>query len=165
MASFTFNAAEVEPSAPAGVIPAGTYLAQVTESDLKMLKSGNGDGLSLTFSILDGEFKNRKVWTNLNVRHTNPEAQRIGQQQLSTLCHALGVLNMTDTAQLHNRPVKIRVKIRKDEQYGDKNEVAGYEPASGNGIANAPTAPRFNPAAPAPQAAPATGAPSKAPWM
>jgi hypothetical protein len=153
MANFVFDATTVEPSAPSGPIPAGTYLAHVIESDLKQLKSGNGTGLSLTFQILDGEFKNRRVWTNLNVQHTNIEAQKIGQQQLSTLCHLLGVPKLTATEQLHNKPVKIRVKIRQDATYGDKNEVAGYE-AAGGASATAPVA-----------AAQPAAAPAKAPWM
>lgn len=153
MANFNFDAATVEPSAPSGPIPAGNYLAQVIESDLKPLKSGNGMAIALTFQILDGEYKNRRVWTNLNVQHVKPEVQKIGQQQLSTLCRAVNVMQLKDTAQLHNKPVVIRVKIRVDEQYGDRNEVNGYEAVGSS----------------APQAAPAYAAsaaqPSKkAPW-
>jgi hypothetical protein len=152
MANFTFDATTVEPSAPSGPIPAGTYLAHVIESDLKALKSGNGTGLALTFQIIDGEFKNRRVWSNLNVQHTNPKAQEIGQQQLSTLCRCLNVPKLTATEQLHNKPVKVRIKIRTDAQFGDKNEIAGFDPASG-----VPAQAQVVAAAPAAQA--------KAPWM
>lgn len=149
MASFSFDSTAVEPSAPSGPIPAGTYLAHVTESDLKSLKSGNGMGLSLTFVILDGEFVNRRIWTNLNVQHTNATAQQIGQQQLSALCRAVAVPRLQDTTQLHSKPVKITVKIRKQDGYEDKNEITGYEPAVSNGAApsfTAPAAPAANPA-------------------
>lgn len=131
MATIQFDATAVEPQQSLDPIPAGTYLAQVTESDLRPLKSGNGDGMQLTFEVLDGPFAHRKVWANLNVRHNNESAQRIGQQQLSALCHAAGVLRLADTTQLHNKPVRIRVAIRKDEQYGDKNEIKGFEAAAG----------------------------------
>jgi hypothetical protein len=151
MAKFTFDATTVEPSAPTGPIPAGTYLAHVIESDLKALKSGNGTGLALTFQILDGEFKNRRLWANLNVQHSNPEAQKIGQQQLSSLCRAVNAVKLNNSEELHFKPVKIRVKIRVDAQYGDKNEIAGYEPATGT-----TSAPSF-------QSAPQTAAPASAP--
>jgi len=105
MASFTFDATAVEPQQSSGPIPAGTYLAQVIESDLKHLKSGNGMGLALTFQIIDGEHKNRRLWANLNVQHSNPTAQQIGQQQLSSLCRALNVPQLKDTTQLHNKPL------------------------------------------------------------
>ena len=164
MASFTFDATAVEPQQSNGPIPAGTYLAQVIESDLKHLKSGNGMGLALTFQILDGEHKNRRLWTNLNVQHSNPTAQQIGQQQLSSLCRALNVPQLKDTIQLHNKPLKVRVKIRIDATYGDKNEITAYEPAAAGFSANAAPFQQQAAQAQAPtQAAPA--APAKAPWM
>ena len=162
MATFQFDATAVEPQQSSGPIPAGTYLAQVIESDLKHLKSGNGMGLALTFQIIDGEHKNRRVWENLNVQHSNSETQRIAQAQLSSLCRAVNVPQLKDTTQLHNKPLKIRVKIRIDAKYGDSNSVASFEPAS-SGASYAPS-PAFN--QPAQQAAPATqSAPAKAPWM
>ena len=159
MASFTFDATAVEPQQSSVPIPAGAYLAQVIESDLKRLKSGNGMGLALTFQIIDGEHKNRRLWANLNVQHSNPTAQQIGQQQLSSLCRALNVPQLKDTTQLHNKPLKVRVKIRIDAAYGDKNEVTAYEPAAAGFTANSAS---FQQQAPS-QAAPS--APAKAPWM
>ena len=131
MASFSFDPSAVEPPQSNSPIPAGTYLAHVTESDLKPLKSGNGMGLSLTFQILDGEHKNRKIWMNLNVQHSNPTAQQIGQSQLSALCHAVQVQKMRDTNELHGKPVKIKTKIRKQDGYDEKTEITGFEAATG----------------------------------
>ncbi len=152
MANFQFDATAVEPQQSLDPIPAGTYLAQVTESALRPLKSGNGDGLQLTFEVLDGPFARRKVWMNLNVRHNNGTAQQIGQQQLSALCHAVGVLRLADTTQLHNKPVRIRVAIRKDEQYGDKNEIKGFEAAAGVAAPSLAAQKSAPPRAPAPWA-------------
>ena len=162
MASFSFDSSAVEPQQSNSPIPAGTYLAHVTESDLKPLKSGNGMGLSLTFQILDGEHKNRKIWMNLNVQHSNPTAQQIGQSQLSALCHAVQVQKMRDTNELHSKPVKIKVKIRVDAQYGDKNEVTGFEAATGA----SPAAFNAKQPAAAPAAAPwqASNSAATAPW-
>lgn len=134
MAQIQFDASTVEPQQSFDPVPAGTYTAHIVESDLRPLKSGNGNGLSLTFEIIEGPFERRKVWANLNVQHTNPEAQRIGQQQLSSLCHAVGVMRLADTTQLHGKPLRIRVAIRKDEQYGDKNDIKGFEAAGVPGI-------------------------------
>lgn len=148
MAQLSFNAATVAPQQSYTPIPAGVYLAQAVESDVRNLKSGNGQALAITFEVTQGQYAGRKVFANLNVRHTNPDAERIGQSQLSALCHAVGVINLQDSVQLHMRPVMIRVKIRKDEsgQYGDKNEVSGFEaPAQGAAAAGMPGA--FPPAA------------------
>jgi len=161
MAFFSFNAATVAPDVSRDLIPAGTYNARIIESDVKPLKSGNGDGLSLTFELLDGPNVKRRVWASLNVKHNNPTAQSIAQQQLSSICHATGVMNLQETSQLHNRPLKIRVKIRKDDAYGDKNEIGGYEPAGGSAI---PPIQTQQMQAPQMQAtAPAAG-PKPSPW-
>jgi hypothetical protein len=66
------------------------------------------------------------------------------------------VLKLTDSVQLHMKPVRIRVKVRKDEtgQYGDRNEVTGYEAAAGVTLPPAAASAPFAPAAqPAPAAA------------
>ncbi len=155
MAHFSFDASTVAPQAVTGPIPAGTYLAHCTESDVGPLKSGNGTGLKMTFEILDGQYKGRRVWENLNIQHTNEDTQRIAQSQLSALCHAVNVIKLEDTAALHFKPVKITVVVREAQgQYQANNNIKGYESAGG-------ATPAF---APASEAAPAAAAPaSKAP--
>ena len=132
MAQFQFDASTVAPQAPTGPLPAGTYLAHITESDVQPLKSGNGLGLKLTFEIIEGQFKGRRVWENLNIQHTSEETQRIAQGQLSALCHAVNVIKVMDTAALHFKPVKINVTVREAQgQYKASNNIKGYESASG----------------------------------
>ena len=156
MAILNFDASTVTPdSTSISPVPAGIYVAQVVDSDVKPLKSGNGDALSLTFKILDGPHINRQVWASLNIRHSNAQAQQIAQAQLSALCHAAGVIRLQDSAMLHNRPVRIRVKVREaDGQYAARNEVTGFEAIPGGAApaaapwAAAPAAPAANTAAP-----------------
>lgn len=155
MAQLNFNAATVQPSQSFDPLPAGDYIAQITESSIKPTKAGTGMMLNLTWTVLDGQFANRKIFDRINVANQNPEAERIGQQQLSAICHAVGVLNLQDSNQLHGRPCKIKVKVRKDEQYGDSNEVkgvsavAGAAPAAAGAPWQASAAPAASPAAPA----------------
>ena len=59
MALLNFNADEVAPSTSHDPIPAGKYQAVITDSELKMTKSGTGSYLELTFEITDGEFEKR----------------------------------------------------------------------------------------------------------
>jgi len=115
------------------------------------LKSGNGEGLKLTFEVIDGQFKGRKVYENLNIRHTSEDTQRIAQSQLSALCHAVNVIKLMDTAALHFKPVRINVTVREAVgQYKASNNIKGYE-AAGGGISAPVTAPTA-PQAPAPVA-------------
>lgn len=136
MAHFNFDASQVAPQQNAGPLPAGTYLAHITESDVQPLKSGNGEGLKLTFEVIDGQQKGRKVWENLNIRHSNEDTQRIAQSQLSALCHAVGVIKLMDTSSLHFKPVKISVVVREAQgQYKASNNIKGYESAGGSSAA------------------------------
>lgn len=166
MAAINFNAASVAPQQSFEPLPAGDYIAQITESSIKPTKSGTGMVLNLTWTILDGQYTNRKVFDRVNVANQNPEAERIGQSQLSAICHAIGVMNLQDSNQLHGRPCKIKLKVRKDDQYGDSNEVKGV-----SAVGNMPSAGQvpFAPQQQAPAAAPwgqqpAAPAPAAAPW-
>ena len=139
MAQFNFDASQVAPQASTGPLPAGVYLAHIVESDVQPLKSGNGKGLKLTFEVIDGQFKGRKVWENLNIQHTNEDTQRIAQSQFSALCHAVNVIKVMDTAALHFNPVRISVTVREAQgQYKANNNIKGYE-AAGSAPATAPT--------------------------
>ena len=150
MAQFNFDASQVAPQQSVGPLPAGTYLAHIIESDVQPLKSGNGEGLKLTFEIIDGQFKGRKVYENLNIRHTSEDTQRIAQSQLSALCHAVNVIKLMDTAALHFKPVRINVTVREAVgQYKASNNIKGYE-AAGGGISAPATAPTPAPVAETP---------------
>ena len=78
-------------------LPAGDYLMQVTESEIKPTKSGSGEQLILTLEVVDGPHQNRKVWDRLNIRNENADAQRIAQRALADLCLAIGVASLRDT--------------------------------------------------------------------
>jgi hypothetical protein len=103
----------------------------------------------------------------LNVKHNNPTAEKIAQEQLRELCDAIGIVRMTDTVELHNKPVAVRLKIRKDDtgQYEDQNEVVGFKPATGGaGASSAGSFPPAQRAAAPAAAAPAAAAAATPPW-
>ena len=156
MAILNFNANEVEPSVGFEAIPAGKYLAVIVDSEMKSNRAGTGEYLQLEFEIIDGEYKNRKVWTRLNLNNPNPDAVRMARADLSAICHAVNVIQPGDSVELHNLPLTITVKCRKTPDGDIVNEIKGYaakEAASGNAVA--PTVP----AAPTQETAP-----SAPPW-
>lgn len=162
MAGLAFDATTVAPQQAHTPVPAGVYQTMIVDSEVKPTKNGQGQMAIFTLQIVDGQHAGRKVFARLNVRNPSAEAERIGQGQLSALCHAAGVLKLQDTAQLHNRVVRTRVKIRKDESYGDSNECTGFEAVAGP--AGAPSGLAVPPAAQsAPPPAQAPAAP-RAPW-
>lgn len=133
MASFSFNAANVAPASAFEPIPAGWYIAQITDSGVNPAKSGKGQRMSLTFDIIDGEFKNRKIFVGLNIQHENPDTEAWAQKDLSAICHSVGVIELKDTAQLHMKPMMIKVSIREAKGgYDASNDVKGYKAAAGS---------------------------------
>ena len=122
-----FNATEVEPTTSFEPLPAGKYLAAITESEMKPTKSGSGSYLQLTFMILEGEYKNRILWARLNLNNPNATAVKIARSELSAICHAVGVMQPRDSVDLHNLPLVITVKLKKRDDTGElTNEVKGY---------------------------------------
>ena len=90
-------------------IPAGDYKAKVVESDLKVTAAGTGKYIKLKFEIIEGEFKGRFVWTNINIINPNPVAVDIAQKELATLCRAVGKAVIQDTKELHGIPILIQI--------------------------------------------------------
>lgn len=154
-----FNAANVEPQAPRDnePLPAGLYTVEITNADVKPLKSGNGTGLEIECTVIDpAPFARRKVWSTLNIQHANQQAEQIGQAQLSALCRSVGITQLDDSDQLFQRVVRIRTKIRAAQgNYAAKAEISGFEPAGAVLPAHTPAAAPQRPAAQAtPTAAP-----------
>ena len=124
-----FDANEVEPNAPLEAIPAGKYMAAITESEMKATKTGNGSYLQLTFTIVEGEHKGRILWARLNLNNPNATAVKIARGELSAVCRAVGVMRPKDSVELHNIPLVITVKVKKRQDTGElTNEIKGYEP-------------------------------------
>jgi len=121
-----FDAATVEPATAFEAIPAGKYLAVLVNSEQKPTKSAQGSFLELTFEVIEGEFKGRKVWARLNLDNPSPMAVKIARAELSALCRAVGVLMPKDSAELHNLPLLITVKQKADENGEVRNEVKGF---------------------------------------
>lgn len=161
MAILNFNANEVEPSKEFDPIPAGKYVAVITDSEMKDTRAGTGRYLQLEFEITDGEYAGRKLWSRLNIENQNAEAVRMARADLSAICRAVNVLMPNDSAELHNLPLVIKVHCRKDKNTGEiSNEIRGYESK-----ANYKPEPKPAPAAAAQVGSQTVRVPSKPPWM
>ncbi|WP_223425442.1 DUF669 domain-containing protein [Tateyamaria pelophila] len=160
----SFDATSVEPSTPYELLPAGKYSAQIVESEMRVTRNGMGQLLWLMLDILDGPYKGRKIFDQLNLVNPNPVTVEIAQRTLSAICHATGRMQVSDSEELHQIPMTIQVKIKPPKNgYGESNAIAYLPPERAGAPAVA--------ARPAPPAAPATtqaaAAPPKmasAPW-
>src|SRR5262245_6787564 len=123
MAQLNFDARQVAPDTGFDTVPAGWYNVMADGSEVKPTKNGDGAYLQVSFKILDGQFANRKLFARFNLRNASPVAQEIGHKQLSAFAHAVGHLVVADSSELHGKPLKVKVKIRKDQsgEYEDQN--------------------------------------------
>lgn len=147
MSTLAFDATTVDPRKSFDPIPADRYPAVITESEEKPTKKGDGSYLQLTFQVIEGEYEGRKVWARLNLNNPNDQAVGIARAELSAICRAVGVMKLTDSAQLHDLPLVIKVAQRVNKETGEVgNEIKGYEP---KGPAARPAAtPAVKPATP-----------------
>ena len=155
----SFDATSVEPTTAQDLLPSGKYRAQIVESEMRVTKNGMGQFLWLMLDIIEGDYKGRKIFDQLNLVNPNPTTVEIAQRTLSAICHATGKMHVSDSEELHLIPMTIQVKIRPPKNgYGESNAIA-YLPSERS------CAPRS--AKPAPAAAPPSAAPPKmasAPW-
>lgn len=123
-----FNANEVEPAVGFDPIPAGKYLAIISDSAMKPTKNGSGQYLELTFQVLEGEFKGRLLWARLNLDNPNALTVKIARAELSAICRAVGVMAPKDSVELHNLPLVIKVSSKQRDDNGElTNVIKGYE--------------------------------------
>ena len=152
MATLNFDANQVEPSSGKDPIPAGKYAAAISASEMKPTKNGSGQYLELEYQVLDGEHKGRKVWSRHNLQHPNVQTVQIARGELSSICRAVGVMAPKDSAELHNLPMTVTVKLKKRDDNGEMtNEVTAWA--------------KKDAAAGVPQQAGAVGGAATPPWL
>ncbi|MGX1098892.1 DUF669 domain-containing protein [Amorphus sp. MBR-141] len=119
---FTFNSNEVAPDDGSGgggiVVPDGAYLFQLVESEVKANAKSTGTIMKYRAEFLDGDYQGSSLTGSINVTHTNPVAQKIGQGELSALCHATGKLEIEDSEELHYEPFWAETVV---EKYKDRD--------------------------------------------
>lgn len=102
--------------------------------------------------VISGEHSGRRHWERFNLDNPNHQAVKIAQESLARLCAALGVDEVEDSEQLHDRAFIAEIGI--DKKDSTRNVIWNYKPAM--------DVPAAKPAAkPAASAAPAKSA---RPW-
>ena len=92
MAQLDFDASSVQPLDVYEAIPAGEYEAVITDSEMKANKSNTGMFLELKTEIISGDYSGRKLTARLNLKNPSVKAVEMAKRELSSICHAVGVL-------------------------------------------------------------------------
>lgn len=122
-----FNAENVEPNAPRDPIPAGWYKAVIEATEEKPTKAQTGSYLQLTIQVIEGEHAGRKITDRLNLNNPNATAVEIAQRTLSSICRAVGVMTPRDSADLMDKPMMVKVKVKPASgDYSASNEIDDY---------------------------------------
>lgn len=129
---YAFDATQVEPQGDYTPVKPGYYNMYITESEMKATKAGNGHYLSLKLEVVDGEYAKRVFFDNLNLDNPNQQAVEIAQRTLSSICHAIGVMKVKDSEELHYKPMLVKVGIEEDQNGNPKNVVKGYKKDDGS---------------------------------
>lgn len=114
-------------------VPAGWYNARITEAEVKSTKAGTGSYIKVRYDITGPTHQGRVIYGNINLSNPNQQAEQIGIQQLGSLARAIGLEVISDSDQLINRDVQIKLSIKKDTsgQYNDSNDVKGFKAIDG----------------------------------
>lgn len=118
--NFEFDASQVAPDPGFEDVPPGTYNAMIVQSDIRPTAAGTGSYINLGLQIIDeGPCHHRWIWHMVTLDNPNPEAVRIGMSQLSAICHAVGLMKLRHTEELHDAIVQITVKLKKRNDTGE----------------------------------------------
>jgi hypothetical protein len=116
---------------PITLLPKSKYKAEITDATVGPTKNGKGQAVSLTWTIVEGDFERRLLFQRILIEHESAEAQKFGRMKFRDVCAACGLTGMvTDLDPLCYKTCVITVVIRKDKegQYEDKNEVSKVSP-------------------------------------
>ena len=122
-----FDANNVDPAESREPIPAGWYKAVITGSEEKPTKAQTGSYLQMTVEVIDGEHAGRKAFERLNLNNPNATAVEIAQRTLSSICRAVNVMTPRQSADLHDKPFMVKIKVKPAANgYDASNEIAEY---------------------------------------
>ena len=146
MTAINFNTQQYEPEdfQSFSPIPDGEYLAMIVETEVKETQSKTGQYIKVVWQILDGEFKDRKIFDNITLANPNKQAEEIGQRRLTRLCVECGINGILEnTEQLHDHPmiVSVAIEAQKDDPNKKNNRIKKFQSADGEGAAIPSAAP------------------------
>lgn len=130
------NPGEEPEQSSASNLPAGQYLVEIVDWDLRETKSGTGKGIEVNFKVLGPQFRDWNLSNWYNLEHQNSQAQEIGREQFGDLLLALGFDAYPDSFDElvgHTCFVETSNREEHSEEYGKTvfTDITGVSPASG----------------------------------
>lgn len=109
----------------------GKYRAVIAETTYKQTKRQDGRYVSVCFQVLDGRYKDRRVFMNFNIENPNEMAQKIGRGQFKQFLKAIGIeATLKEEADFHRQAANRILFIDLDQETGKdgrtRNTVRKY---------------------------------------
>lgn len=164
--NLNFDARSVQPTQPLEPIPANWYPVVISDEAPKEVNGKpNNWYLGLVMEVIDGQYKGRKLFHNLNLGSDSEAAIGFANRDLSAICYVTNRFVLSEatggTAALRNIPFQALVNVE-----NGRNNVKGFKDIQGNDPGKTGGAPGAPAAAPAyaapPPAAPGGWAPPPA---
>lgn len=113
---FQFKSEEVEVQ-DFTPLPEGEYVCMFTSSEMKETKAKTGQYIQLQLDVVEGEHAGRTLIERLNIKNPNEKAVEIAYQTLKRICDAVNKPSISNTEELHNIRLIVRVKVEKSKPY------------------------------------------------
>jgi hypothetical protein len=110
-------------------LPADKYPVVIVKSEYKQTKAKNGHYLQLQQKVIDGKYKGRVLFENLNLDNPNPTAVEIANKALNSICKACKKAGVQDSEELHGIPFYATLKVVPATKTNPaSNQVVSYTP-------------------------------------
>lgn len=137
MSNISFNITEEALSSVSGgdygVIPAGSYNATIFDVKSETVRSGPNEGkprFNIQFRIAEGTSENRRVFGYVALYVANDFWKTQAFFKALGFDMKSGKFSVPEIADLLGKPIGVRVKVGKDQNGGDRNEVSGFDAPS-----------------------------------
>lgn len=112
-------------------IPGDTYDFRILTPEVEATKNNDGQMVKIPLQIEGGNYEGRKIFARFNVINKNRNAIEIALKQLKQIFYSAGLeptgdITMTAIRNLEDRMCRAVVYIKKDKEYGDRNEIRKF---------------------------------------
>lgn len=136
-----FNAHEFDPTQGNPPLPVGRHPVVIADSEVKPTKGNDGGFLELTLKIIDGPAQGQTGPHRVNLYSSSQKAAEIAHRQMSAICHAIAVFDVSDTRVMHDKPFMVDVALQPGEEAAAKGytqvtkiyDINGNEPGKNKG--------------------------------
>lgn len=124
---YTFDATQVAPNTRPPALPDDWYVVMISGAEIKPTKAGDGHLAEFTLKVYDGPAAGRLLFARLNLWNPSKQATDIAQGELSAICHATEVMQVSDLSAFFGKYCMVRAVYKPaGGGYDEGNEVKGW---------------------------------------